>query len=142
IKPPGWYPSDGTKPEGFLPIPEVKAEEFVKYDPEVDKSFKAYSLIWFIIVLLISFGFIVFNPRMEFNHKAITGVWIIFSLLIINGILESKFWAWKLEWLRLITTPILMWKLFPYEIPVYTISVIIAFSALFLSKNKSKYNFE
>jgi hypothetical protein len=105
-KPPGWYPSTKEKAEGYLPIPKVSEETFVKYNPEISTSKKVYVITWFIFVLLISFGYLLFHVKLEIQSKILISLWIALSLLSLNAILESKKWSKWLDVVRLVSTPI------------------------------------
>lgn len=105
-KPPGWYPSTKEKAEGYLPIPKVSEETFVKYNPEISTSKKVYVITWFIFVLLISFGYLLFHVKLEIQSKILVSLWIALSLLSLNAILESKKWSKWLDVVRLVSTPI------------------------------------
>jgi hypothetical protein len=105
-KPPGWYPSTKEKEEGYLPIPKVSEETFVKYNPEISTSKKVYVITWFIFVLLISFGYLLFHVKLEIQSKILISLWIALSLLSLNAILESKKWSKWLDVVRLVSTPI------------------------------------
>ncbi len=112
VMPPGWYPESKNSPSGFLPIPEVDHKTFQKYDPEITPSSRLYALIWFIVILILSFGFIVFNSKMNWEPKISSSIWIVMSLVSVNGILENKSWSKKLEWFRILTTPFFIWHVF------------------------------
>ena len=104
--PPGWYPSRGNIPEGYLPIPEVHPESFIKYEPDISKSKKIYVVSWFIFVLLLSFAYLLFQAKLNVNDKILISLWITFSLFSLNALLENKNWAVGSDIIRLIITPI------------------------------------
>ncbi|MCX7997359.1 MAG: sterol desaturase family protein [Leptospiraceae bacterium] len=99
--PPGWYPPTQDLPERQHEIPKVSAETFEKYRPPIEAWLKRYTLIWFTLILVSSFVYLLFVFKLSNSERIFYSILITFQLLIINGILESKKWAWKLEGFRL-----------------------------------------
>jgi hypothetical protein len=85
-----WDTETKNSPSGFLPIPEIDHKTFQKYNPEISSGARLYVIVWFIIILLLGFGFIVFNSKMSWEPKIISSIWIVLSLVSVNGILENK----------------------------------------------------
>ncbi|TGM23722.1 sterol desaturase family protein [Leptospira meyeri] len=102
FKPPGWYPREGTKPAGFLPIPEVRPETFHKYDPKPQSEVRTYTTTWFVLVLLLSFAFLLFVAKFSMVSQILVTVWVTLSLLAINALIEGKTWAGAMEITRLL----------------------------------------
>ncbi len=123
--PPGWYPPTENSPEYKLQIPEVSPEIFQKYRPEIEPWIRRYVLIWFIIVLVSSFIYLVLVMKISFEIRVVFSLLIAFHLLVINGLLESKKWAWKLEGLRLMSLLIIF-----FYLPIWINIIFLLVSAL------------
>ncbi|TGL33541.1 sterol desaturase family protein [Leptospira perdikensis] len=102
FKPPGWYPREGSKPSGFLPIPEVSPATFYKYDPKPQPEVRTYTTTWFVLVLLLSFAFLLFVAKFSLISQILVTVWVTLSLLSINALIEGKSWAGAMEIGRLL----------------------------------------
>lgn len=102
FKPPGWYPREGNKPAGFLPIPEVRPETFHKYDPKPPSEVRTYTTTWFVLVLLLSFSFLLFVAKFSLISQVLVTLWVTFSLVAINALIEGKSWAGAMEIGRLL----------------------------------------
>lgn len=114
FKPPGWYPGDGDKEEGYSPIPKVSPDTFIKYNPDIKTSKKLYVLSWFIFVLLFSFLYLIFQAKFDTPNKIIISLWITLSLLSLNALLENKKWSVFLDSVRIISTPIVGFVVLSY----------------------------
>ncbi|BDA78145.1 sterol desaturase [Leptospira kobayashii] len=102
LMPPGWFPPEGNKAGGFLPIPEVSARSFVKYDPKPNAEVRSYTTAWFVGILLGSFAFLLFVTKFTMLSQALFAIWVTLSLVSINAMIEGKSWGGTLEIIRLI----------------------------------------
>ncbi|XDD51460.1 sterol desaturase family protein [Leptospira sp. WS92.C1] len=97
---PGWRPQELG---GQYPIPEVSPKTFRKYDIELPKGLNIYSLVWFILSVVLAFGMLVkVNSLPWFNISVISAITMI-SLITIGGILERKRWSLFMEPIRMVT---------------------------------------
>lgn len=111
-KPPGYFPPDKNREEGFLPIPDVSPENFQKYNPEMSRGKKFYILAWFVLLLLISFSYLLFLSRFGWMERIVLSIWISFSLLVINANMEDRKWAKAFDVVRVISTPAILFLLY------------------------------
>ncbi len=102
LKRPGWVPPDGNRPAMYLPIPKVKPESFVKYDPNPNEEVRAYTTAWFVGILLLSFAFLLFVTKFSLLSQILFAFWVTISLVSVNAMIESKPWAGVVEISRLI----------------------------------------
>lgn len=137
---PGWIPGDGNKPSGYLPIPEVNAKEFVKYDPNPNSEVRSYTTAWFVGVLLLSFGFLLFVTKFTLVSQILVSLWVTLSLVSINAMIEGKSWAQVLEITRLLCGFIVL-GYFEVGWTVYGIGILfLAMSAVFFYRTNQKPN--
>lgn len=104
-KPPGYFPPEQGKEEGFVEIPGVSVDTFQKYNPVLTRGKKLYILAWFIFILLVSFSYLLFLPRFGWSERLSLSLWIAFSLLVLNALMEDKKWANALDLIRILSTP-------------------------------------
>ncbi|EMK09263.1 MULTISPECIES: sterol desaturase family protein [Leptospira] len=96
---PGWRPKELG---GQYPIPEVSTKTFHKFDIDLPKGLSLYSLVWFILSVVLTFGMLVKVQSLPwFNISVISFVSLI-SLLTIGGILEKRRWTLFVEPIRLV----------------------------------------
>lgn len=98
-KNPGWNPHDPNTP---FQIPEVNADTFKKYNPEIPFKQSIYTLIQFIFLTVISTHFLEKYYMYSNIEKFFIAGFIFFSLLVTGALLENKSWAFKLEVVRII----------------------------------------
>ena len=102
--PPGWRPDYNGGP---VRVPDVHAETYQKYDPEVSTPVKVYALAQFILVLLVAV------KTLEYAHHGSPLVTaglvflIILSLTNIGTMLENKRWAYFSEFGRILTVSLI-----------------------------------
>ncbi|MCL8311894.1 sterol desaturase family protein [Leptospira interrogans] len=96
---PGWRPKELG---GQYPIPEVSTKTFHKFDIDLPKGLSLYSLVWFIISVVLTFGMLVKVQSLPWFNIGVISFVSLISLLTIGGILEKKRWALFVEPIRLV----------------------------------------
>jgi sterol desaturase/sphingolipid hydroxylase (fatty acid hydroxylase superfamily) len=100
FKHPGWQPDDVALKNPHPPFVLHRP----KFAPELPASWKIYSFIQFVFILLITTHFLAVDLVLSFEHCALYGVWLGSGLFIIGGLTERRQNYLWLESLRLILT--------------------------------------
>ncbi|AVV51069.1 sterol desaturase family protein [Leptospira santarosai] len=95
---PGWRPEELG---GQYPIPEVSPKTFHKYDIDLPKGLGLYSLVWFILSVILAFGMLVKISSLSWFNIGVISTITLVSLLAIGGILERKRWVLFTEPIRM-----------------------------------------
>ena len=97
---PGWQPADVRlkNPHAAFVLHRPK------YAPELPLSWKLYSFIQFVFILLITTHFLAVDLVISFEHCALYGVWLGAGLFIIGGLTEKRQNYLWLESMRLVLT--------------------------------------
>lgn len=105
LMPPGWFPKELG---GFKAAPEVSPERLIKYDSTVYKTLGMYALFQFILCLAYSAYFL--NVIKDFNNVQIVSfsAYIILTLLVLGGIFEKQKWVIVGEYIRLVSSILLI----------------------------------
>lgn len=121
---PGWQPvSHG----GRSPVPEVQAATFHKFQVHLPRRHAAYVVVQFSIVLAFA-SFLLFQAgQFPLQTLAFPAAMVLFSLLSLGSMLEKRPYALRLESLRLLLLPLIVFFL-PFS-SALLISVLLYVSA-------------
>jgi sterol desaturase/sphingolipid hydroxylase (fatty acid hydroxylase superfamily) len=141
LMPPGWFPKNLG---GFKPAPEITPDRLVKYDEGVYKSLGIYVLVQFIICLGYTSYFL--NVTSTMNQIQIIGfsIFIMLTLLVMGGIFEKQKWAMALEYIRLVSSLLLIAMLVDFNfasLPLWLVPLlgIIIFGSLLWYSSQIKW---
>lgn len=101
---PGWLPQEMGGP---LPIPDVKGNE-KKYDRKANQQIHLYVLIHYIIILAGTAVFLFTLNQFSLLNKGLATTLIILGITNCGVLMEQKSYAFYLELLRVIFTPVLI----------------------------------
>ena len=79
----------------------VTPETFVKYDPPVPRTLRAYALAQFVVVLIGAVALLQAAPRLAAAELLAGMFYVTVSLGGIGGVLEARSWAGVSEAVRL-----------------------------------------
>ncbi len=111
-KGPGWLPADLEADKVSRPWPPAK------YDPQVSLPMMRYVFAQFVLVILAVPGFLILQASEQPLPKAVLGGGILVALVSLNGLLESRSWARRVEQARLPLTALGIAACWPLA-PVY-----------------------
>lgn len=130
--PTGWRPADV---ELNNPVIKQPAGAQIKYDPEVSKLVKIYTLVQYIFVVVFGIIFIQAAVTLPFNIQLTIWVVITAPFLLIGWLLETKKHAQYWELLRLSIAVLLVYLLrdtFAQWLLIFS-SIYFVFSFLFMA---------
>ena len=120
-KPPGWRPRDLG---GFEPAPEVDATRYRKYDPEVKWPLRAYVVVQFVVLNLLTSVFLRGEASLPLAARIAVAVLILAFVAALGGLLDHRSWARGLELARLLATAGLgVWLLPP--VPAAALALLV-----------------
>jgi len=105
LKPPGWMPESQG---GFQPPKEIDGNSYSKFDTRPDKAVNIYIFFQFTAILLLSTFVLFKQTEFSFLQLAALSTYILLALALFGALFERKKWGVGVEFIRLITTPILV----------------------------------
>jgi alkylglycerol monooxygenase len=99
FKGPGWDPANPDVP---LPIPEVQAATFKRYNPEIPLGLSLYALFQFIPSTFIVTVFLKQADNLMLSEKVGFVLLTLFTLLNLGAIFELKKWVLPAEIIRML----------------------------------------
>ena len=100
FKHPGWQPADVAQKNPHAPFVLHRP----KFIPELPLSWKIYSFVQFVFILLILTHFLAVDQTASLAQCAVYGVWLAAGLFIIGGLTEGRPNYLWLESMRLMLT--------------------------------------
>jgi len=102
FKHPGWQPDDVAQKYPHKPF--VLHRD--RFEPELPASWKAYSFVQFVLILLITTHFLNVDHIIPIEHCLLYGVWLGAGLYIVGGLTERRTGFLWLESFRLVLTAV------------------------------------
>ena len=134
-KPPGWRPEELG---GFDPPPEVNAATYRKFDPPVPRALKAYVLVQFVVVNLLTSAFLFRQAGFTPEVRWALAVLIVSALASLGGLIEARRWAFGLELVRLIASVVVaFWLASPG--PALAVLALALGSVAWLARYRHSY---
>lgn len=100
LGPPEWTP------DGLKPTPEVNANSFLKYSPQIAPAAVFYLAAQFVVVTVVLVGLLLFQKQIPIVGHVVGGGMVIWTTVNFSGVTEGKRWAARSEWARLALFPI------------------------------------
>jgi len=97
FKHPGWQPDDVAQKYPHAPFDLHRP----RYEPELPRAWKIYSMLQFVLILLILPHFLAVNSTISVEHCLLYAGWLCAGLIIIGGLTERRTGYLWLESLRL-----------------------------------------
>jgi len=105
LAPPGWFPAELG---GFQPPPEI-GEAPVKFDIALSARLGLYALCQFAIVLGLTAVFLFTAETMPLWLQIVAAGGAVVSLVSIGGLFEGRARYYRLELVRLVGLPLILW---------------------------------
>ncbi len=102
---PGWRP---TTLGGQMAIPEVDPETDIKYNKQTSAALSLYALVQYIIILAGAALFLFNADALNIYQKIAAVALIIYAVTSCGLILDDKSYALKIEFIRLLFTPLII----------------------------------
>ncbi|GLX86756.1 sterol desaturase [Thalassotalea loyana] len=128
--PPGWRPDDVNKAH---PRKYATTKTMKKYDVVLNTSMKAYILVQFIIMMILTIVFLLTMQQLPLFHLAIVCLFASLSLVLIGGLQELKSWIVWAEPMRLMSVSIMFYILLAPMINWHFEGYLIVFTLLELA---------
>jgi alkylglycerol monooxygenase len=97
--PPGWFPESVG---GRKFAPEIKAEEYTKFNNPIPIGLSVYVLVQYIVLLAFTAYFLFEINSFDFELKLMNAAFILFSVFSIGLLLEQNKVSYVVEILRLV----------------------------------------
>ena len=140
-----WFSNTRWRPEDvYEKYPHVTndLEDFEKYDPDVNRTTKFFTLVQFIINSSISTIIIFTIADQSYLQSCMLAIMLVASTTLVTSIIENKKWAYQSELARSIFTILLFGfeifdpNLLASQVFFYQSIFSIAFIAVYLPINK------
>lgn len=122
VAPPGWRPAYLG---GFQSPPPISEQSLAKYDAGHDSPYTGYVLAQFVLLTVATTALLLLENRMPLGQQLPGALFIGCGLITIGAMLESRPWAMRLEFLRLLSLPVVLTAAGYSQLP----TVILAFAA-------------
>ncbi len=132
-----WFMKPGYKPADLgemAPIPEVYADTYRKYDPQLSPVTSRYVLVNFILVLPITLTVIFMGPGALSVSGGVLIACVLFSLLSLGWLMEGRKLAGDVEQIRLmlVASALIIWGIFTNNVfsvsmPALAVSLVLLF---------------
>ncbi len=116
-KGPNWQPPEASVSSGDKPWPPPK------YQPSSTPGLRIYVLLQFLPILLVLPAFLLVAVAVDPGLKAALGASILLGLMTLNGLLDGRTWAPRMEQLRLPVTALLLGLSWPAAWPYLMVAL-------------------
>jgi hypothetical protein len=105
-----WFSSTGWRPEDVyekFPHTSNDLDNFVKFNPEVDKASKIFTSLQFVINSSISTVIIFTIADQPYLQTLLLATILIISTTLVTNIIENKKWGYQIELIRSLITALM-----------------------------------